>query len=50
MTPEQRAALAVELATLQRKVDKRRNEAGFAKNCAAIDARIAVIVAELAAG
>lgn len=43
MTPEQRTALIAERTDLQRKVNKRRDEAGFAANVAAIDARIAEI-------
>jgi hypothetical protein len=48
LTPEQRTALEAELTDLQRKADKRRNEGGYAANVAAIEARIAVIEAELA--
>lgn len=43
MTPEQRQALETELANLQRKLTKRKDEPGFAANAAAIEARIAVI-------
>ena len=48
MTPEERAALEAELATLQRKAAKRRDQGGYASNVAAIDARIAEIEALLA--
>lgn len=48
MTPEERAALEAELVVLRRKLEKRRDEPGFAANCAAIEARIAVVEAELA--
>lgn len=43
MTQAQRDALSEELATLQRKLSKRKDEPGFAANCAAIEARIAEI-------
>lgn len=48
MTPDERAALEAELAVLRRKVDKRRDEPGFAANVRALDARIAEIEALLA--
>lgn len=47
MTPEERAALEAELAVLRRKVDKRRDEPGFAANVRALDGRIADIEALL---
>jgi hypothetical protein len=43
MTPEERAKLIAERAELIRKVDKRRDQPGFAANCAGIDARVAEI-------
>ena len=50
MTAEQRAALESEKADLTRKADKRRNEPGYGANVKAIEARLAEIEAELAAG
>lgn len=50
MTPEQRAALEAELALRQRQANARRDQPGFAENVAALEARIAVIEAELAGG
>lgn len=47
MTPDERAALEAELAVLRRKVDKRRDEPGFAANVRALDVRIADIEALL---
>jgi hypothetical protein len=40
--------LAAELAALRRKLEKRKDQPGFAANAAAIEARIAEIEAELA--
>ena len=47
MTPEERQALEAELADLQRKAAKRRDEPGFAQNVRDIDSRVAEIGALL---
>lgn len=49
MTDRERQRLEAELTDLQRKANKRRNEAGFAANVKAMDKRIVAIEAELAA-
>lgn len=48
MTDRERARLEAESADLQRKVEKRRNEPGFAANVRQMDARIAAIAVLLA--
>ena len=50
MTPDERAALEVELAALRRKLEKRRDMAGFSANMVAIAARISEIEATLGGG
>lgn len=50
MSPDQRAALQSELTDLQRKASKRRDQAGYAANVKAIEARIVAVQAELAIG
>lgn len=47
MTPDERAALQAELADLQRKLSKRKDQPGFAVNSAQMEARIAEIEAAL---
>lgn len=47
MTEDQRAAAVSELADLERIVEKRRDEPGYAANVAAMDARIAALRKEL---
>lgn len=48
MTDAERTALEAEKADLQRKLQKRRDMAGFASNVAALEARLAEIEAALA--
>lgn len=50
MSPEERQALEAELTRLKAKANARRDQPGFAVNCAAIDARIAEVEAQLAEG
>lgn len=47
MTPEERQALEAELADLQRKLRKRKDQPGFAQNAADLEARLSEIKALL---
>lgn len=49
MTDDARTALETELADLERMLEKRRGEPGFAENVALIEARIAAIQQQLSA-